>query len=174
MNLSKESCLAYLADLPEFANEIGTFTHMDNDEVYKQVILHIDTHKYFIEEKLPITITLKQSIASWFQNSYSPLMMAIEETHAEKLFPHMTKIELFLNISDHMYYLLEEKKRIELFNLGEGKSSDARDKLAAYVFIPFNQVVFSYISKYSTNRFRRFFAKLRLTKVHAKPKFQWK
>jgi len=170
INLSPEDFLEFLAEMPELANDISTFTHMKTDEIYGQIKLHIETHKYFIEEKIPVSLSLQRVVLSWYQNVFSPLVMAIEETNAEKIFPHKTKIELFLEISDHMYYLLEEKKRVVLYNYGEGKSSQDIEKLAAYVYIPFNQVCFSYLSRNAPHRWTRLSARLRLTKVYAKPK----
>lgn len=174
VDISKEDFLLAYNSLPDLAEEIGNFTQMNKEDVFLQLKKHIEVHKYFIEEKLPISLSLKQAIHSWYKNVYSHLYSAMEETAVEKIFPQMSRLELYLQISDHMYYLLEEKKNVEIFNLKHTATNAEKDKLTAYIFIPFNQVVYSYISIHSNHWWTRFFARLRLTKVRTKPKFRSK
>lgn len=79
------------------------------EEEYAEILKHIEDHKYLTNENIPFEITMEQTLFSWYENVYFPLMQAIEEEGLEWSLPNTTRGELLLWVTRHWHYLKQEK-----------------------------------------------------------------
>jgi hypothetical protein len=76
---------------------------------YRKLLEHIDVHRYFrgIEEKREIPY--EEAVVSWYDRVYRPIVEAIRRTGILKKFPGRTEADLYVWLSEHLYYLAKEK-----------------------------------------------------------------
>jgi hypothetical protein len=79
------------------------------EEEYAEILQHIADHKYLTNERIPFEITMEQTLFSWYENVYFPLMQAIEEEGLEWSLPDATRGELLLWVTRHWHFLKQEK-----------------------------------------------------------------
>jgi hypothetical protein len=72
---------------------------------YARLLEHIAVHRWFagIEAGRPVIYT--EAVASWYDRVYSPLVDAIRETHILRDFPQRTEADLYLWLSEHLWYV---------------------------------------------------------------------
>lgn len=165
---TKEEFLNMLKDYPEFADEIDLFLEIKGEDLYNQIVKHINTHKWLLQEKVSIKVSLRQAIYSWYEEVYEPLKMAIEQYDVDK-YIKKTKLQTFFELSDHVHYLTLEK--MEKLKDPAGRNSITgcpdNERLSSCVYININYSVFSFLSKFATSKFSRWWfglkAKLFLT-----------
>lgn len=77
---------------------------------YRKLLEHIDVHRYFrgIEEKREIPY--EEAVASWYDRVYRPIVEAIRRTGILKKFPGRTEADLYVWLSEHLYYLAQKQK----------------------------------------------------------------
>jgi len=76
---------------------------------YRKLLEHIDVHRYFrgIEEKREIPY--EEAVVSWYDRVYRPIVEAIRRTGILKKFPGRTEADLYVWLSEHLYYLAKER-----------------------------------------------------------------
>jgi len=93
---------------------------------------YINTHKYFINEKVPFEITVEQAVFSWYENVYRPAYGAIME--------HEGSLGSFLQ--ENFTKVFEEVCHIHYFNFSKDASYTYEDAVLAYmkyrvILVPF-------------------------------------
>ncbi len=78
---------------------------------YDEIMEHIATHKYFINESSPTEISMEDAIRSWYQTVYKPIADTIREERLSQRFPGRTASDLYAYIVKHWGVL---KKRYGL------------------------------------------------------------
>lgn len=75
---------------------------------YRKLLEHIDVHRYFrgIEEGREIPYA--EAVASWYDRVYKPIVEAIRKTGILRKFPGRTEADLYVWLSEHLYYLAKE------------------------------------------------------------------
>jgi len=91
---------------------------------YRKLLEHIDVHRYFrgLEEKREIPY--EEAVVSWYDRVYKPIVEAIRETGILRNFPGRTEADLYVWLSEHLYYLAQEQGAVP--ELKEAAQSFAR------------------------------------------------
>ncbi len=76
---------------------------------YRKLLEHIDVHRYFrgLEERREIQY--EEAVVSWYDRVYKPIVEAIRETEVLKNFPGRSEADLYVWLSEHLYYLAQEQ-----------------------------------------------------------------
>ena len=74
---------------------------------YDRILEHIAVHQWYMGEKRKAEAPYLESVASWFDNVYSPLIEVIREQNVLKEFPGRTETDLYLWIIKHQWHLRE-------------------------------------------------------------------
>jgi hypothetical protein len=86
-------------------NSTGTvFTETD----YQALSDQIEVHKYLINQNIPWTISWDDAAFSWLENVFQPIMQVVDRWEIRSAFNHLDRAQLFFDISNHWYYLLEK------------------------------------------------------------------
>jgi len=75
---------------------------------YETLLNHIEVHRYFKGTDEGRHIPFEEAVTSWYDNVYKPLVDEIRDSDALDQFPDRTEADLYVWISDHLYYLREE------------------------------------------------------------------
>ncbi len=68
---------------------------------YKQLLEHIQVHRYFLGLEQKREIPWEETVKSWYQNVYLPVVEAIRESGILNEFPQRTEADLYLWIAHH-------------------------------------------------------------------------
>ena len=74
---------------------------------YKILLEHIEVHRYYLGLQWGYEPTLAEAAASWYDNVYSPVIKAIEESRVLKSFPQRTEADLYIWVAYHRERLKE-------------------------------------------------------------------
>lgn len=77
---------------------------MRNDRDYAILRQHINDHQYYLGKNLNRDITFEEAVQSWFDTVYKPIVQAVTEQNILELFPQYTLGDLYLLVTDHLYY----------------------------------------------------------------------
>ena len=72
---------------------------------YREILDHIEVHRYFLGLEQEKSITLKKAVASWVDHVYLPAIRAIRETKVLDDFPERTETDLYLWLKKHQWEL---------------------------------------------------------------------
>ncbi len=75
---------------------------------YRNLIDHIETHRWFLGERWNRPVSFHEAAISWYDEVYMPLIQVIREQGTVNEFPGRTEADLYLWIIEHMWYLREE------------------------------------------------------------------
>lgn len=89
----------------------SVFTEAD----YQALSDQIEVHKYLINQSIPWVISWDDAAFSWTENVFHPIMLVINRWEVRLAFPDKTESELYFDISNHWYYLLEKNPQISAF-----------------------------------------------------------
>ena len=78
---------------------------------YTKILEHIKAHQWFLGERRNREITWEEAVGHWYDKVYLPLVIAIRRNDILKEFPHRTEADLYLWISEHLWYLRQQKKK---------------------------------------------------------------
>jgi len=86
-------------------------TSFTNEQVEEIIEDYIKTHKWLVNEKIPIEITFEQASDSWYELVFQPLMRSLNKTGVNKvLLKNMSLFEAFQKVSDsHLVLNIEAK-----------------------------------------------------------------
>jgi hypothetical protein len=79
-----------------------------NETDYQALSDQIEVHKYLINQSIPWIISWDEAAFSWVENVFSPIMQVVDQWEVQAAFPLKSKDELFFDVSNHWYYLLEK------------------------------------------------------------------
>ncbi|NCN04476.1 MAG: hypothetical protein GW949_02480 [Spirochaetales bacterium] len=68
----------------------------------------ISVHKYFVNQSIPWTISWEDAVFSWYENVFKPIVEVVDSWEVRNAFTSSTQNRLYLDISNHWYYLLEK------------------------------------------------------------------
>ncbi|MGC9530009.1 MAG: DUF4032 domain-containing protein [Candidatus Bipolaricaulaceae bacterium] len=74
---------------------------------YRRLLEHIAVHRYFLGLEQGREVSYPEAVASWYDQVYKPLAQAIRSTGVLDQFPRRTVADLYVWISEHLYYLRE-------------------------------------------------------------------
>ncbi|MBC7318447.1 ParB N-terminal domain-containing protein [Candidatus Bipolaricaulota bacterium] len=76
---------------------------------YRKLLEHIDVHRYFRGIEEGREIPYEEAVVSWYDRVYRPIVEAVRRTGILKKFPGRTEADLYVWLSEHLYYLAKEK-----------------------------------------------------------------
>lgn len=79
---------------------------------YQTLSDHIEMHKYLINQTIPWTVSWDDAAFSWIENVFHPIMQVVDRWEVRSAFPNKSRAELFFDISNHWYYLLEKNPKV--------------------------------------------------------------
>ncbi|MCR4391376.1 MAG: DUF4032 domain-containing protein [Candidatus Acetothermia bacterium] len=74
---------------------------------YRILLEHIDVHRYFLGLEQRREVPCAEAVASWYDRVYRPLVDTFRRTKALAHFPGRTEADLYVWVSEHLYYLRE-------------------------------------------------------------------
>ncbi len=74
---------------------------------YKILLEHIEVHRYYLGLQLGYEPSMSEAAASWYDNVYTPVIEAIEESGVLKSFPQRTEADLYIWVAYHRERLKE-------------------------------------------------------------------
>ena len=109
MNEEEKEVIQKLLKLyPDVIKNLGGDTIVSNEGKIEHIGSYIKSHKWFVNEVLPFTVTMDEAFFSWYENVYSPQMNAMNESKIASSLGQFSKFELFQIVSDEYYYLKEK------------------------------------------------------------------
>lgn len=102
------------AEYAEFLRETGLGELRPGAEIrfselgkYKVLLEHIAVHRYFRGIEEGREVPYGEAVASWYDRVYLPLVGVFRRTEALAHFPGRTEADLYVWVSEHLYYLRE-------------------------------------------------------------------
>jgi hypothetical protein len=74
---------------------------------YERILEQISVHRWYLGEQKKGDVPYTEAVASWFDNVYSPLVQLIEQDALSEKFPNRTAADLYLWITEYLWYLRE-------------------------------------------------------------------
>jgi hypothetical protein len=74
---------------------------------YRELLEHIDVHRYFMGEKAKHEIAYLDAVSSWYDTVYLPALKLIREQKILEKFPGRTEADLYIWLSRYLYQLGE-------------------------------------------------------------------
>ncbi|TVR59345.1 MAG: hypothetical protein EA426_07380 [Spirochaetaceae bacterium] len=81
---------------------------------------HVSVHKYLLDTERHANHAWDEAVASWNATVLTPLTTALDKGEIKKAFPDKTVGDLYLEASDHWYYLKERR-----FDVGPDEAADS-------------------------------------------------
>lgn len=78
---------------------------------YREILQHIEVHRYFMGLEQAREIPLEEAVASWVNHVYLPAVEAIREKKVLDDFPGRTETDLYLWLKKHQWELEQALKR---------------------------------------------------------------
>jgi hypothetical protein len=78
---------------------------------YREILEHIEVHRYFMGVDQEREIPLEEAVASWVDHVYLPAVRAIQEKHVLDDFPGRTETDLYLWLKKHQWELEKALQR---------------------------------------------------------------
>ena len=75
---------------------------------YLELVRHINTHRYYLDQGREQPVTRDEAIASWYDTVYMPAIAAIRSQKLLEHFPQRTEADLYRWIMDHRWYMLKQ------------------------------------------------------------------
>lgn len=76
--------------------------------MYRQIIQHIDVHKYFMGLDQQRDISWPEVVVSWYDNVYMPMVEAIRKCNLLEEFPNRTEADLYVWLIRHQTILRDQ------------------------------------------------------------------
>ena len=86
------------------------FSPVEFAGVGEEELLHqVEEHKYLANQTIPFEISMEDAFESWNLLVHAPLSEAIAAEGLERAFPEVAKGELYLWVSQHWYFMKQNK-----------------------------------------------------------------
>ena len=92
-----------------FSPEGMTF---DNEESWGTLAEHVEYHNQYLSKELKYNVSWDDALFSWYENIYTPIKRAISQRRVRRAFPMQTVGDLYLDVSDHWFYLKEKHANV--------------------------------------------------------------
>jgi hypothetical protein len=99
--------------------------------VYPKLLEHIRTHRYYLGLQKGVEVSFEDSVISWYDNVYLPLVEVIRQHDLEESFPGTTEAELYLWIMEYIGYL-RQIQEAGIDTQGSAKSEAARQLIGDF------------------------------------------
>lgn len=86
--------------------------YFEDNEGWNSLAEHVEVHNLYLNMTLAFNVTWDEALFSWYENIYTPLRRAVMTKRVRNAFPAKTTGELYLDISDHWFYLKERNENI--------------------------------------------------------------
>ena len=83
---------------------------------YQALSEQIEVHKYLINRSIPWVITWDDAAFSWVENVFHPIMQVVNRWEVQAAFPEKQLSQLFFDISDHWFYMLERNPAVSAYH----------------------------------------------------------
>jgi hypothetical protein len=87
---------------------------LTNPWSYYRLIEHINTYKYYKSEEKKHEVCMEESIKSWYNELYLPVIRLVKRSKILEKFPGREAGDLYMWLMDHWHYLKEREKGITL------------------------------------------------------------
>jgi len=87
--------------------------------LYDELLHHIETHRWYLGEKRGAEVTMEESAASFYDNVYLPVVVAIRGQDFLKEFPDSSEAEIFLWIMEYYGHLSQAYKEEDVAEVAE-------------------------------------------------------
>lgn len=77
---------------------------------YDRLLEHISVHRWFMGENRGGPVSYEEAVTSWYDELYMPLVNLVREKEFLKDFPGRSEADLYVYITEHLWYLREENK----------------------------------------------------------------
>lgn len=105
MNKKENEVIKGLLNLyPDVIEDLGGDAVANSDSDIERIVSYIINHKWFVNEKIPFTVTIEDAIFSWYENVYMPQKIAMNESNIYFILKQFSKDDLFKIVSDEYYY----------------------------------------------------------------------
>jgi uncharacterized membrane protein YfbV (UPF0208 family) len=111
----------------------GKPVHASRPGVFRQLLHHIDVHRWYLGEKLGAEAPYQEAVLSWFDEIYQPLAEIVRENAVLREFPGLQEADLCLWLMEYQAYLRQAEQRTEE---GIQPSAAAAQQLAADYPLP--------------------------------------
>lgn len=81
----------------------------ERTDAWDRIEEHIGTHKYLLDLRSGATVDWRHAAYSWKQSVMNPLLEALERQQVVHAFPEQSMGDLYIEVSDHWYYLKQER-----------------------------------------------------------------
>ncbi len=81
-------------------------------DAWQRIEDHVGTHKYLLDLREKTNVDWSDAALSWEERVMSPLLEAFERQHLREAFPDQPTGDLFIEISDHWYFLKQSKPAV--------------------------------------------------------------
>jgi len=78
-------------------------------DAWQRIEDHVETHKYLLDLRKKTSVEWTDATESWEDQVMTPLLEALERQDVTPAFPEQPVGDLFIEISDHWYFLKQEK-----------------------------------------------------------------
>lgn len=82
------------------------FERMD---AWQRIEEHVETHRYMLDLRTGTGVAWADAEISWERTVLNPLVEALERQQACAAFPNRAKGDLYIEVSDHWYYLKQQE-----------------------------------------------------------------
>lgn len=114
----------HLSDLPLIKEVVEFLEHTDLDRVRPQQQIrftvsgtgrvleeHVLAHRYWLESRYGNVATVTETVGSWYDLVYMPMLSIIRERNLQRYFPRFTETDLYVGILNHHRYLVRTLER---------------------------------------------------------------
>lgn len=81
-------------------------------DAWEQIQDHVGTHQHLLDLRSRHEVAWRDAEISWERSVMNPLLDALERQQAARAFPGRTMGDLYIEISDHWYYLKQERQSV--------------------------------------------------------------
>jgi hypothetical protein len=74
---------------------------------YEKLLEHISVHRWFLGLERDSPISYEDAVTHWYDHVYTPVVDAIRDADLPSAFPRRTHADLYVWISEHLWYLRE-------------------------------------------------------------------
>lgn len=90
---------------PDVFNELGGEKIINSASILEIVNNYINKHKWFVNEKIPFTISVDEAFFSWHENVFIPQINEMKTCNIFSKLNHIKRFDLFKIVSEEFYSL---------------------------------------------------------------------
>lgn len=104
---------------------------------YSRLLEHISAHRWYLGEERGGEVSYEESVASWYENVYKPVVDLIREQGLSKEFPESSETDLYLWVMEYQWYLRQAYRQAR----SDPEESASRQLLEEYPHQPIKHLV---------------------------------